>query len=49
MEKVLADVVQVRSDFALRNGLASSDRCTRDIARRMMEYLDGKHARKLKN
>ena len=48
MEKAIADVVDVGASFAAKNGLWHDDRCTREIARRMLEDLDAKHPRKLK-
>ena len=48
IEKSIADVVSIRTDFARERGLESQSKCSRDIAKEMIRALDAKHARKLK-
>ena len=48
IEKAIGDIISVRHDHARDNGLESHEKCTREAARKMIEDLDGKHARKLK-
>ena len=49
IDKAVADVVRISSDFARERGLNPDDKCNRDIAREIIKSLDEKHARKMKN
>ena len=48
LDGLIADVVSVKTEYAKRQGLHPQEKCTREIAKEIIQDLDRKHAAKLK-
>ena len=48
LDGIIADVVAVNAEFAKRQGIDPHSRSTKPIVKKILQDLDQKHARKLK-